>query len=68
MGVEEQKYTHDEDPNQERHRQGIFTQTCSSCGYEHKILTQPDQKPEYYTEIQTYCQCGNEIKWLLPVN
>lgn len=45
-----------------------YTEECPSCRFEHTILTQGDDSPEYYTEIYLRCQCGEYIEFSLPVN
>lgn len=49
-------------------RQAEYTQICDKCSKIYKVLTQRDERPEYYTEVITFCECGNEIEWTLPVN
>lgn len=45
-----------------------YVKECNCCGYEEKILTQSHDSPEYETEIYVQCQCGEYIKFELPVN
>ncbi len=45
-----------------------YTEVCSCCGLKQIILTQRDNYPEYYTNIYLQCQCGEYIKFQLPVN
>jgi hypothetical protein len=50
-------------------KQGRYSQACENCALEAVVLTQADQRPEYYTDVFTYCAaCGVEIQWVLPVN
>ncbi len=46
----------------------FYIKDCDYCGLTQEILTQSDEKPEYWTEIYLNCQCGNYIKFELPVN
>ena len=39
-----------------------------SCGKEFNISTQEDIHPEYYTDIFVKCDCGESVKFILPVN
>jgi len=45
-----------------------YIKTCSVCDKKHKLLTQKDECPEYYTEISLRCDCGEAINFSLPVN
>jgi len=38
------------------------------CGKEIQVFTQPDNDPEYYTTIYVKCDCGDFVKFSLPVN
>lgn len=61
------KYKYNKDADYDR--QGIFTQSCPNCKKQHKVVTQSDERrPEYYTTVYTYCDCGYELEWNLPVN
>lgn len=60
-------YVEDED-EKDPWRQGTYTQCCEKCGLRNKVVTQADDEPEYYTEVYTYCYCGHELRWDLPVN
>lgn len=52
----------------EFNKQGVFSQSCPTCDQHYTILSQKDDEPEYYTIIFTYCECGELLKWSLPVN
>lgn len=46
-----------------------YSEKCENCGETHRVLTQPDQHPEYYTEVGIPCRtCGHVIWFDLPVN
>jgi len=45
-----------------------YTKECPCCGLKQEILTQQDDRPEYYKEIYLKCQCGEFIEFVLPVN
>jgi hypothetical protein len=51
---------------------GEFSQTysekCKKCGKIILVSTQKDKSPEYYTDIFIKCDCGESIKFILPVN
>lgn len=44
-----------------------YENTCE-CGKVHKVLTQEDSFPEYHTEVYVYCDCGQYVEFVLPVN
>ena len=44
-----------------------YEQKCD-CGKKHLILTQKDDRPEYYTEVYVLCDCGEYVNFELPVN
>ena len=44
-----------------------YEATCE-CGTLYKIVTQKDNKPEYYTSIDIICECGERVRFDLPVN
>jgi len=46
----------------------IYAEKCKRCGKEIKISTQQDMGPEYHTTIFVMCECGQSIKFILPVN
>lgn len=41
--------------------------TCE-CGKVHTVYTQPDEYPEYYTDVSISCACGKFVIFTLPVN
>lgn len=45
-----------------------YTEKCSNCGKEHKVSTQRDDCPEYYTSIYVLCNCDKSVRFELPVN
>lgn len=59
------KMNFEEIPEFTRHE---YIKKCECCGLKQKILTQEDDRPEYYTEIYLQCQCGVYIEFELPVN
>ncbi len=38
------------------------------CGNIIEVATQKDESPEYYTTVFVRCQCGDSVKFELPVN
>lgn len=54
--------------NKDFNLRGMFTQKCPTCEYEHKVVSQADKDPEYYTVVYTFCRCGYMLNWELPVN
>ena len=46
----------------------IYKQQCANCHIIHEVSTQPDDSPEYYTDIYIKCRCGNSVKFTIPVN
>jgi len=44
-----------------------YIETCG-CGKKHTIRTQEDNYPEYYTYAYVLCDCGDYVKFELPVN
>lgn len=49
-------------------KQGVYTQLCE-CGRIATVKTQAEETtPAYHTTVFTYCTCGNELQWDLPVN
>jgi len=45
-----------------------YEKECSCCVIMQEILTKGGNSPEYETEIYLKCQCGEYIKFILPVN
>ena len=43
-----------------------YTEECKS-GHEVIVFTQPDDNPEYCTEVWVKCKCGDLVKFDLPV-
>lgn len=41
---------------------------CVHCGEKHKLFTQADNNPEYYTTVRLICDCGHVVSFRLPVN
>lgn len=62
------KQTYKELDNDDFDIEAEYSQICDKCNTNNKVLSQKDNNPEYYTIVMTFCQCGNEIKWKLPVN
>ena len=46
----------------------MYEETCPKCGEVHKIHSQRDDEPEYYTAVGVLCRCGQIVEFLLPVN
>ena len=44
-----------------------YKRTCL-CGKTHEVSTQKDRHPEYKTEIYIRCECGESVRFVLPVN
>jgi hypothetical protein len=51
----------------ENYLQTEYQRSCK-CGKVHSIVTQEDNGPEYYTHIYILCECGEYVKFKLPVN
>lgn len=49
-------------------RQTIYQKRCEKCDYTMNVSTQRDDSPEYYTDVYIQCDCGNWVKFDLPVN
>lgn len=45
-----------------------YIEECESCNKVHKLRTQPDNHPEYYTDINIICDCDEIVHFSLPVN
>jgi len=45
-----------------------YKETCEGCGKEHSMFTQPDNGPEYYTQVALRCSCDEYVMFNLPVN
>lgn len=45
-----------------------YSEECDKCGNITLVSTQRDNHPEYYTSIFIRCECGESIKFSLPVN
>ncbi len=45
-----------------------YTNVCAKCGKVFELSTQQDDMPEYYTRIYIRCECGDSVKFVLPVN
>lgn len=58
----EEKWISDYDYKQE------YKSLCTNCNKEHKLRTQEDNYPEYYTYIFIECNCGDYVHFRLPVN
>lgn len=50
------------------HLRCLYVELCPKCKEIQHILTKRSNDPEYETEIYLRCQCGNYIKFILPVN
>lgn len=48
--------------------QTIYQNKCDVCGHTLNVSTQQDKYPEYYTDVYVQCECGNWVKFNLPVN
>lgn len=46
----------------------VYSEDCNKCDKKHILLTQSNRFPEYYTTVKIICDCGNLIKFDLPVN
>lgn len=44
-----------------------YKEKCT-CGKEHILLTQPDNRPEYRSDVGLVCGCGHIVCFSLPVN
>lgn len=44
-----------------------YKEMCK-CGKVHEVSTQEDRYPEYRTEVYIKCECGDSVKFELPVN
>lgn len=45
-----------------------YSEKCTKCKKKHLLMTQSDEDPEYYTDIFIQCDCGDYVKFRLPVN
>lgn len=51
-----------------------YQSKCDQCGAVHRVYTQADNDPEYYTKVYLSCHCedkyGKEslVEFILPVN
>lgn len=46
-----------------------YSEKCEMCEENHRVLTQKDRNPEYYTDVGIPCRnCGHIIWFELPVN
>lgn len=45
-----------------------YTQECPTCNMDMTVITQRDNRPEYYAEIWVVCHCGEKLYFELPVN
>lgn len=45
-----------------------YNAICDVCEQNMSCMTQEDRRPEYYTDVYFQCNCGNYIKFILPVN
>lgn len=45
----------------------VYQQQCT-CGKTHTLLSQDDNNPEYYTDVSVICDCGEAVRFNLPVN
>ena len=46
-----------------------YTRYCDGCGKLKRVYTQGfDQITEYWTDVYVECECGNLVKFHLPVN
>jgi len=45
-----------------------YKSSCLSCGKEMEVSTQEDACPEYRTDINVKCECGDSVEFSLPVN
>ncbi len=54
--------------NDEYGLRGKYSNECPKCKKEHIVFTQPDQHPEYYTDVYIECVCNELIRFVLPVN
>lgn len=46
----------------------MVIEVCNGCGRQHRVYTQPDDNPEYYTKVSHICVCGEVVTFNLPVN
>lgn len=44
-----------------------YHSTCE-CGKNYIVYTQEDRRPEYYTYVYIPCECGEYVRFDLPVN
>lgn len=45
-----------------------YTEICPCCSLEQEILTREDFSTQDYMDVYLQCQCGEYIKFELPVN
>ena len=45
-----------------------YIQKCDKCQKRIEVRVQEDNNAEYLTDIYVKCQCGNYVKFILPVN
>lgn len=45
-----------------------YTNKCINCSKEIKLFTQIDNNPEYFTYVYIQCNCGEYVRFDLPVN
>lgn len=46
----------------------VYEKECPICARKLEVLTQRDDSPEYYTNVQVFCSCGEPVMFELPVN
>jgi hypothetical protein len=44
-----------------------YEKTCK-CGKKFVLLSQKNDDPEYYTSLYLLCECGEYVKFNIPVN
>ena len=44
-----------------------YMEACE-CGRITQVSTQQDSSPEYTTEVYVKCECGESVRFELPVN
>jgi len=45
----------------------VYDSRCK-CGKTHYLVTQKDDRPEYYTSVNLICDCKEFVYFTLPVN
>lgn len=45
-----------------------YKEICKCCGLTITIFAQKDNDPEYYTDLDVVCVCGERVPFSLPVN